>query len=190
MSGGGGKQGEEIGGEMSTRAFLIPVALLFGMSLFGAGRAAAADPGEWEVGNWSGDLHPTTVGCKAMYANTKDDYSFILWVYNQGSRIRDSSLVYIYFTNDGDDIDEDRGFSGFLSEKSSVTFSMGNGFRKQANLAQVLISSFEFGLPRAAIDAFPPGGLFTIQLPNGKHYTIKLPPSQAAIANFKKCFGG
>jgi hypothetical protein len=35
-----------------------------------------------------------------------------------------------------------------------------------------------------------PRGVFTIQLLNGKHYTIKVPPSQAAIAHFKKCSGG
>lgn len=87
-------------------------------------------------------------------------------------------------------LDEDKGFSGFLSEKSSITFSMGNGFRTQANLAQVLISSFEFGVPRTAIGAFPPGGAFTIQLPSGKRYTIKLPPIQAAIGHLKKCAGG
>lgn len=126
-----------------------------------------------------------------MYFNPADDYSFILWVYNQGACIRDSSLAYIYFTDDVGDLDEDKGFSGFLSENSSVAFSMGNGFRTQANLAQVLISSFEFGVPRIAIDAFVPGGVFTIQLPDGRHhYTIKVPPSQAAIAHFKKCYAG
>lgn len=129
-----------------------------------------------------------------MYFNPRDDYSFSLNVYPQGFTsfsIRDSSLAYIYFTDDADDIDEDKGFSGFLSEKSSVTFSMGSGFRIQANLVQVLISSFEFGVPRTAIDAFPPGGAFTIQLPDGKHrYTIKVPPSQTAIARFRKCFAG
>jgi len=176
---------------MSTRAFAMSVALVVGALFFGVERAGAADPGEWEVGNWSGSIHAGNVGCTAMYANPKDDYSFVLRAYNQGSRIRDSSLVYIYFTNDGDDIDEDKGFSGFLSEKSSITFSMGDGFRTQADLAQVLVASFEFGLPRTAIDAFVPGGLFTIQLPGGKRkYTIKLPPSQAAIAHFKKCVGG
>jgi hypothetical protein len=173
---------------MSTKVF-VSVALLCGVFLFGVGRAHAADPGEWEVGNWSGDLHPGRVGCSAMYFNSKDDYSFILRIYPPGFGIRDPSLAYIYFTDDGDDIDEDKGFSGFLSEQNSITFSMGNGFHTQAKLAQVLISSFEFGLPRTAIDAFPPGGAFTVQLPSGKRYTIKLPPSQAAIADFKKCFG-
>ena len=80
---------------MNTRALLLSVALLFGMV-----RAAAADPGEWEAGHWSGSLRPRRVGCTAMYFNPADDYSFILWVYNQGSRIRDSSLAYIYFTDD------------------------------------------------------------------------------------------
>lgn len=170
------------------RPVAICIGLFFGMFFFDAGRAVAANPGEWEAGDWSGDLHRDTVGCKAMYFNPKDDYSFILWVYNQGSRIRDSSLAYIYFTDDGDDIDENKGFSGFLSDNSSVTFSMGNGFRTQAKLAQVLVASFEFGLPRNAIDAFPPGGTFAILLPDGKHrYAIKVPPSQAAIANLKKC---
>src|ERR1700753_3137759 len=72
---------------------MIPVVSLLGVFFFGVGRAAAADPGEWKVGNWSGDIRRDSVGCKAMYFNPADDYSFILWVYNQGSRIRDSSLA-------------------------------------------------------------------------------------------------
>ncbi|HWE73293.1 MAG TPA: hypothetical protein VG328_09045 [Stellaceae bacterium] len=129
-----------------------------------------------------------------MYFNPRDDYSFSLNLYPPGFHsftITDSSLAYIYFTDDGDDIDEDKGFSGFLNEGSGgINFSVGNNFRTQAKLVQVLISSFELGLPRSVIDAMVPGGPFTVQLPSGKRYTIKLPPSAAAIAHFKKCFGG
>ena len=116
-----------MGESKNMRTVVIAVVLLLGAFFFGVGRAAAADPGEWEVGHWSGDIHPDTIGCTAVYFNPEDDFSFVLKVYNRGLGIRDSSLAYIYFTDDGDDIDEDKGFSGFLSEKSSITFSMGNG---------------------------------------------------------------
>jgi hypothetical protein len=174
---------------MSARVFAIVVALFLGVFFF-SGRATAADPGDWEAGNWSGNLRPKSVGCSAMYFNPRDDYSFSLNLYPPGFRtfnISDSSLVYIYFTDDGDDIDDEKGYSLFLKAKSNVTFAMG-AFHTQATLVQVLIHSFEFGLPPTAVDAFTPGGAFTIQLPDGKHrYTIKVPPSQAAIANLKKC---
>jgi hypothetical protein len=175
---------------MNTRGSLLTAALLFSALFLGVGRAGAADPGDWEAGNWSGNLRPKSVGCSAMYFNPREDYSFSLNLYPQGFRIRDASLAYIYFTDDGDDIDDEKGYSLFLQETSNVTFAMG-AFHAQATLVQVLIHSFEFGLPRAAVDAFTPGGAFTIQLPDGKHrYTIKMLPSQAAIANLKKCAAG
>ena len=67
---------------------------------------------------------------------------------------------------------------------------MGDAFRAQTMIAQALVHSFEFGLPRTAIDAIGKGGSLTIQLPKGKHYAIKLPPSQTAMARFNKCFAG
>jgi hypothetical protein len=42
-----------MGESKDMRAVMIVVALLFGLFFFGVGRAAAADPGEWEVGHWS-----------------------------------------------------------------------------------------------------------------------------------------
>ena len=170
---------------MNMRAMVIAVVLLLGV----VRSAAAADPPQWKTSNWFGDIRFNGVSCMAVYADS-GDYSFNLAVYPPGTRIRDPALVYLYFTDDGDDIDDDKGFSAFLNEKAPVAFSIGNGFRAQTTVVQVYIHSFEFGLPRTAIDAIGKGGSLTIQLPKGKHYTMKVPPSQAAIANFKKCFAG
>jgi hypothetical protein len=167
------------------RAVMIAVALLLGV----VQSAAAADPPQWKTGNWFGDIRSNEGSCMAVYADS-GDYSFNLVVYPSGSRIRDSSLVYLYFTDDGDDIDDDQGFSAFLNEKSPVTFTMGDAFRAQTDIVQALVHSFEFGLPRTALDAVGKGGPLTIQLPKGKHYTMKLPPSQPAMARFTKCFAG
>ena len=73
-------------------------------------------------------------GCSAVYADS-GDYSFNLAVYPSGSRIRDASLVYLYFADDGDDVDDDQGLSAFLKEKSAVTFTMGEALRAQTTIA-------------------------------------------------------
>ncbi len=82
-----------------------------------------------------------------------------------------------------------QAFRLFLDGKS-VTFAIGNAYRTQTNIVQALIHSFEFGLPRATIDALATGGSVTIQRPTGKRDVIKVPASQTARARFNKCFAG
>jgi hypothetical protein len=153
--------------------------------LAGSATAQNTDTDKWEIGAWSGETTHARgqfFACSAMFFDTRQDNSFTVRHYQRSYGDRSASPLYIYFTDDDSD---DKGFAWL--QGGSVTMSVGASFRASLKIVQALVHSFEFEAPTAALDAFAAGGPWSLQLPTGKPYTMKLPPAAEAMANFRKC---
>lgn len=150
------------------------------VSVLSAARAQS-NPDAWDLPPWKGDSVPLrgqVISCFASYADETGDMDYDFYI----SRDRFHSSLTIKFTDDESD---DSNFQ-WLNGKS-VTLSVGPSFHASLKVLRTADNTFEFEAPLSVVDAFAAGGPFTLQLPKGKPYRIKLPPAAAAMANFKKC---